>query len=132
VVASGGLGALNSISATAYRLMSSAHRMIETTWPDPDFNAVSMAKALGVSRRTLDELFGRCGLTAEKAIRLRRIKEGARLLGAEVERMVLADVALRCGFADQSSFSKAFKHHYGLTPGQYRRDGSRALSQRGG
>ncbi len=33
----------------------------------------------------------------------------------------IADVALSCGFTDQSHFSRVFKNTVGITPGQYRR-----------
>jgi AraC-like DNA-binding protein len=33
----------------------------------------------------------------------------------------LADIALSSGFYDQSSFTRQFKKHLGITPGQYRR-----------
>jgi AraC-like DNA-binding protein len=35
--------------------------------------------------------------------------------------MQLVDIALSCGFADQSSFTTVFKRHLGVTPGVYRR-----------
>ncbi len=33
----------------------------------------------------------------------------------------VAEVALCCGFGDQSSFHRTFKHRFGLTPGEYRK-----------
>jgi AraC-like DNA-binding protein len=33
----------------------------------------------------------------------------------------LAEVALSCGFADQSHFTREFRRHFGRTPGEYRR-----------
>jgi PAS domain S-box-containing protein len=33
----------------------------------------------------------------------------------------LADVALSCGFYDQSAFNRHFRKHLGITPGEYRR-----------
>jgi AraC family transcriptional regulator len=33
----------------------------------------------------------------------------------------LADVAMQCGFADQSSLNRSFKRIYGVTPGEWRR-----------
>jgi AraC-like DNA-binding protein len=33
----------------------------------------------------------------------------------------LADIALESGFYDQSSFTRQFKKHLGITPGEYRR-----------
>ncbi|MDQ0122306.1 AraC-like DNA-binding protein [Pseudomonas lini] len=35
--------------------------------------------------------------------------------------MLIADVALEAGFADQAHFQRAFKQHLAATPGQYRR-----------
>lgn len=35
----------------------------------------------------------------------------------------LADIALQCGFADQSHLNRAFKRQYGLPPGRYRPTG---------
>jgi AraC-like DNA-binding protein len=33
----------------------------------------------------------------------------------------LLDIALTCGFSDQSHFNRVFKKHTGVPPGQYRR-----------
>jgi AraC-like DNA-binding protein len=33
----------------------------------------------------------------------------------------LADIAVGCGFADQSHFTRVFARQIGLTPGQWRR-----------
>jgi AraC family transcriptional regulator len=37
----------------------------------------------------------------------------------------LADIALSCGFADQSHFSRQFRRAVGVTPGQWRRSSAR-------
>ena len=52
--------------------------------------------------------------------------------GLLLENLSAADVALRCGFTDQSHFSRHFVRLVGVTPGQYRRgknvqDGSRNI-----
>lgn len=36
-------------------------------------------------------------------------------------RLPLADIAIQCGFADQSAFSRSFKRIHGVTPGIWRR-----------
>lgn len=46
-----------------------------------------------------------------------RIDAARRALAGEGS---LATVALETGFADQSHFTRQFKRHTGLTPGQYR------------
>ena len=38
-------------------------------------------------------------------------------------RLSLSDVALSCGFADQSHFTRVFTKLTGLTPGAWRREG---------
>ena len=50
--------------------------------------------------------------------RLRLEKSVELLRGSE---MNLCDIALRCGFYDQSAFSKAFRRRYGVSPLRYRR-----------
>jgi len=40
-------------------------------------------------------------------------------------RLPLADIAIRCGFADQSALNRSFKRIHGVAPGMWRRDGAR-------
>jgi AraC family transcriptional regulator len=40
-------------------------------------------------------------------------------------RLPLADIAIQCGFADQSALNRSFKRIHGVTPGIWRREGSR-------
>jgi AraC-like DNA-binding protein len=40
-------------------------------------------------------------------------------------RSPLADIAIRCGFADQSAFNRSFKRIHGVTPGIWRRGATR-------
>jgi AraC family transcriptional regulator len=58
------------------------------------------------------------GCTPGDYLRRRRLERAAVLL-RETARP-LSDVALHCGFADQSHFANAFKRHTGVTPGSYR------------
>jgi AraC family transcriptional regulator len=51
--------------------------------------------------------------------RFRRLDMATQLLSRSAR--PLAEVALNCGFADQSHFSKVFARHLGLAPGEYRR-----------
>jgi AraC-like DNA-binding protein len=47
-----------------------------------------------------------------------RLEEAARLL--RTTRLSMCDIALRCGFYDQSAFSKSFRQRNGVTPRKYR------------
>ncbi len=51
--------------------------------------------------------------------RARRLEHAARLLSTTRSRLV--DIALGCGFADQSHFSRQFRRAYGFAPGEFRR-----------
>jgi AraC family transcriptional regulator len=41
-------------------------------------------------------------------------------------RLPLAEIAVQCGFADQSALNRSFKRVYGVSPGQWRRTTTRA------
>jgi len=58
------------------------------------------------------------GVTPHAYLTSRRIAAAKRLLAGD---QPLSEVALACGFYDQSHFSRSFKGCTGVTPGQYRR-----------
>ena len=59
------------------------------------------------------------GCTPGDYLRRRRLARAAVLL-RETARP-LSDVALACGFADQSHLAHAFRRHAGVSPGAFRR-----------
>ncbi|MGM0534838.1 MAG: GlxA family transcriptional regulator [Pseudomonadota bacterium] len=74
----------------------------------------------GVSPRQLQRLFAQYLGTSPRAWYLSLRLERARHLLAETDRDILS-VGLACGFGSSSSFSRAFKAHYGLSPSAARR-----------
>ena len=79
----------------------------------------------GLSRYHFLRAFRReTGVTPHAYLTGRRIAAAKALLAGD---QPLSEVALACGFYDQSHFSRSFKGCTGLTPGQYRR-GSRAAA----
>jgi AraC family transcriptional regulator len=56
--------------------------------------------------------------TIGEFIRKRRIDHACKLLGNS--EMALSEIALACGFSDQSHFCAMFKGHTGLTPAKFR------------
>ncbi len=65
------------------------------------------------------EFHRRTGRTIGAYVRDLRIAHACRLLdGSSV---TLAEIAIDCGFADQSHFASAFRRTMGVTPGRYRR-----------
>lgn len=78
-----------------------------------------IAEAAGMTPAQLERRLRRVLGVSPKQLLLRtRVDEAARLL-AETDES-LADIAARCGFYDQSSFTRRFKWAVGLTPGAYR------------
>ncbi|WP_164019748.1 helix-turn-helix transcriptional regulator [Pyxidicoccus trucidator] len=57
------------------------------------------------------------GQTPQVYLRSLRVREAQRQL---VAGLPLAEVALACGFADQSHLTKQFTRTLGITPGDYR------------
>jgi AraC-like DNA-binding protein len=57
-------------------------------------------------------------LTPQKYLRTLRLRMASRAL--VFTKQPLAEVALRCGFVDQSHFTRAFRHQFGRTPRDYR------------
>lgn len=90
-----------------------------------DLTLEGLAGVAGLSRYHFLRAFRRdVGVTPHAYLTSRRIAAAkAFLAGAEP----LSEVALACGFYDQSHFSRAFKGCTGVTPGQYRR-GARAAA----
>ncbi len=66
--------------------------------------------------RVFQQLFQMKPVEYLKRLRLEKSVEFLR--GSELS---LCDIALRCGFYDQSAFSKAFRRRYGVSPLRYRR-----------
>jgi AraC family transcriptional regulator len=60
--------------------------------------------------------FHRC--TPAEFVRGHRLERAAQLLART--RQPIVDVALGCGFADQSHFTKHFRRAFGVAPGRYR------------
>ena len=87
-----------------------------------------MAAEIGVHPVHLCRTFSRhfdCTLGAY--IRRLRVLRGWQLL--TIGDATLAEVAAQSGFADQSHFTRAFKEHFGITPGRYRRHVSAEAQQ---
>lgn len=77
-----------------------------------------LAEEAGVSREHLARVFRRTtGLTVGQYVRKRRALESAARLRAG--RADLSEVALACGFADQSHFTREFRRYFRTTPRRY-------------
>ena len=86
--------------------------------PGADFGLEKLAQIAGLSRFHLIRSFRReVGVTPHTYLVGRRVARAKDLLAGSSP---LSEVALACGFYDQSHFSRTFKAWSGVTPGQYR------------
>jgi AraC-like DNA-binding protein len=78
-----------------------------------------MARLAHMSVRTFERKFHQgFHLTPQKYLRRLRIRMASRAL--VYTRQSLAEVAIGCGFSDQSHFTREFRRHFGRTPREYR------------
>lgn len=76
-----------------------------------------LADLAGLSLWRFSIVFRRhMGVPPHRYISRLRVERACELLR---QGMTAAEVATVCGFYDQSHFSRHFKQHYGMTPGQY-------------
>lgn len=118
------LGALGQMRATAPAdqpepgLALAARQLIDRSPGPGRLTAEGLAASLGCSRTRLFDAFQAEGLSLADCIRQARMAR-ARALLVEPARTV-DEVAWLCGYADASSFGKAFRRLFGQTPGQWR------------
>lgn len=86
------------------------------------WTVATLGARVGLSRTTLTERFTELlGCAPGEYLTKWRMQLAANCLAES--RMGLELVAERCGYYSVSAFSRAFKRHYGVAPGEYRRSG---------
>lgn len=121
--------------AQVYGGMQSAVRLIKgglELWQERRAKEMMVADLAGTT--ALADIAAACGLSAGHFARAFRKSTGmtphAWLMKARIERAMsllrrpnisLPEIALTCGFADQSHFGRVFTQHVGLSPGAWRR-----------
>jgi AraC family transcriptional regulator len=84
-----------------------------------NLSLAEIAGAAGVHRVHLAREFRRYfSVTVGEFLRHRRVEHACRLVSTTND--PLADVAIACGFSDQSHFCATFRRQVGLTPGRFR------------
>jgi AraC-like DNA-binding protein len=87
---------------------------------DQAISPSSLAAQAGMSAARFARLVKRVhGISPMQLITKTRITAGARLL--RETKLGIAGIALDCGFADHSAFTRAFRAVTGLSPTEYRR-----------
>lgn len=102
--------------------LSQVIQMMETNIEEPISPSI-LAKDVGMSTRQLERLFRRYLNRSPKRYYMELRLQKARNLLMQTDMSVI-NVALACGFASPSHFSKCYRAHYNTTP--YRERGSQA------
>ena len=83
----------------------------------PELGPAWLAEQAGVSTRTVHRLFATSGVTFQDWLRGRRLERcWLELTASAAHARTIAAVAFSCGFNDLSTFNRAFRARYGMTP----------------
>lgn len=105
---SSGINLVNEVRSAVYRRLASGEPDIET-----------IAADLGMASRALQARLRKSDLTFSELVD--EVRKSAAAVLIEDERLTLVNAAFLLGFAEQSSFTRAFRRWYGVAPGEYRR-----------
>ena len=103
-----------SVRETPNRLVRTAATFMRRELEEPR-DIASLARSLGTSRRNLETVFRQAtGQSPAQVYRSIRLAEARRLV--EQTRQGVAEIAVRCGYADPAAMTRAFKAEHGATP----------------
>jgi AraC-like DNA-binding protein len=94
-----------------------ARASIDRCCGDARFGVGELAALMGCSRAQLYRLFHAHGQGIAATIWTARLQQARRMLCSRQHLdLSVAEIAWRCGFLDASSFSRMFRHRYGMSP----------------
>jgi AraC-like DNA-binding protein len=116
------IGGSPARSPAARSCLERIHEYIERHLCDPALTPLTIANHHRLSRRQLYRLFDAVGDSVAAFIRRRRLMRCKAILGdaLQAERSI-TEIALACGFNDPTTFGRAFRSAFGMTPRGYRR-----------
>jgi AraC-like DNA-binding protein len=104
---------------------------IDSHLEDPSLSPATIAATFGLSRATLYRLFDSLGGVADYIRRRRLITAALRLASPEHRAKRVAQIALACGFASESNFSRSFTRQFGISPSEARSRADRIWAAHG-
>lgn len=94
--------------------------LVEARLGDPDLRTTTIADALNVSPRTVQNMFAAMGATPSGYILERRLARAADKLQFDTTASITA-IAYDLGFNDSAYFSRCFRQRHGASPSAWRR-----------
>ncbi|MCC8113269.1 MAG: helix-turn-helix domain-containing protein [Bacteroidales bacterium] len=95
----------------------------EETFVNPQINRETIAEKLGTNRTYLSQVIKEKGGTSlSNMIKERRVRMAVHILtNATNDSLPMKDIALRVGFASESTFFRAFKESIGMSPMEFKK-----------
>ncbi|CAN5329670.1 hypothetical protein BH10PSE14_BH10PSE14_09890 [soil metagenome] len=93
--------------------------LVNARLSDPDLRTATIAEELGISARTVQNVFAAMGTTPVGHVLGQRLERAAEMLTNNPE-ISVTEIAFNLGFNDSAYFSRCFRQHYGTTPSAYR------------
>ncbi len=96
-------------------------QFIRDNLADPDLSPDKIASIYGMSRRSLYTMFLDAGNTPAAFMLSTRLVAAVAMFENQAWRnRSVTEVALECGFADMSHFSRVFRQRFGMSPSEWR------------
>lgn len=107
------------MSSEKSRAVAIAVRLMRTH-PEREWTVAKLAREIGLSRSTFAAIFcANVGCGPMELLNKLRMERAAELLAEQRLELPLLTIAIRVGYGAASSFGRAFKTHYGLSPRAY-------------
>jgi AraC family transcriptional regulator len=112
----------NGGGLTAAQLRAAKQLLTDNT--DETVLIADIARACGLSRQYFTKAFkAATGMTPHRWLQQHRVEMAMQLLGTTS--LPIAEIAIGCGFADQSHFTRVFTRFAGSSPRNWRKQGTR-------
>lgn len=109
---------VSTLELRAY--FTTAKRVIQEQFSDPNLTLEMVAHALHCSRSTLYRAFNAHGTTVARYIREFRLQEAKRRIAASPPGASIAAIAAECGFYDPAYFRRLFRARFDMSPSDVR------------
>jgi AraC-like DNA-binding protein len=93
--------------------------LIEARLSDPDLRTASIAEELGITPRTVQNIFAAMGTTPVGYIAQRRLQRAADMLVSSPA-MSVTEIAFELGFNDSAYFARCFRQQFAMSASEYR------------
>lgn len=100
-------------------MLRSLLRMVQARLHEPELGTAQLAAEMGVSMRSIQNLFAAIGTTPSAYILQQRLERAAERLTMERDTSITA-IAFDLGFNDSAYFARCFRQHFGVPPSLYR------------